>query len=101
MKLAALGILHETNTFSSVPTDDDAFAHSTISGAHGDLLGEEVWDVYGDTGIRIAGAQIAKLREEGPFDGVLMAQHGACVAEGYPDGDAEMIRRVREVVGPR
>ena len=30
-----------------------------------------------------------------------MAQHGACVAEGYPDGDAEMIRRVREVVGPR
>jgi microcystin degradation protein MlrC len=136
MKLAALGILHETNTFSSVPTDDEAFAHSTISGAHGDLLGQEVWDVYGETGItiagyrdadslpgvdvvpigfastgpfgtwpratfdRIAGAQIAKLREEGPFDGVLMAQHGACVAEGYPDGDAEMIRRVREVVGP-
>ena len=55
MRLAAMGILHETNTFSTSPTDDDAFAHSTISGAHGDLLGEQVWDVYGHTGITVAG----------------------------------------------
>jgi microcystin degradation protein MlrC len=137
MKLAAIGILHETNTFSSVPTDDEAFERATIGGRHGDLLGQEVWDVYGDVEItvagykdadslpgvdvvpigyaatgpfgtwpratfeRIAGAQIAKLEADGPFDGVLMWQHGACVVEGYPDGDAEMIRRVREVVGPR
>jgi microcystin degradation protein MlrC len=137
MKLAALGILHETNTFSNVPTDDEAFAHSTVSGSHGDLLGEEVWTVYGDTGItvagykdadslpgvdvvpigfastgpfgtwpratfeRIAGTQLAKLEADGPFDGVLLAQHGACVVEDFPDGDAEMIRRVRAVVGPR
>ena len=38
---------------------------------------------------------------EGPFDGVLMAQHGAMVVEGYPDADAEFIRRTRAVVGPR
>ena len=34
------------------------------------------------------------LDAEGPFDGVLMAQHGASVAEDFPDADAEMIRRV-------
>ncbi len=137
MKLAAMGILHETNTFSTSPTNDEAFALSTISGTHGDLLGEEVWEVYGHTGItvagyrdadslpgvdvvpigfasthpggtwpaatfeRIAGAQLERLAADGPFDGVLMAQHGAMVAEGYPDADAEFIRRVREVVGPR
>ena len=137
MKLAAMGILHETNTFSTSPTDDEAFEHSTISGARGDLIGEQVWEVYGHTGItvagyrdadslpgvdvvpigfasthpggiwpaatfeRIAGAQLERLAAEGPFDGVLMAQHGAMVAEGYPDADAEFIRRVREVVGPR
>jgi microcystin degradation protein MlrC len=137
MRLAAMGILHETNTFSTSPTDDDAFAHSTISGARGDLLGEQVWDVYGSTGItvagfrdadatpgldvvpigfasthpggtwpaatfeRIAGDQLARLDAEGPFDGVLMAQHGAMVVEGYPDADAEFIRRTRAVVGSR
>jgi microcystin degradation protein MlrC len=137
VKLAALGILHETNTFSSVPTDDSTFEHSTTTGGRGDKLGQEVWDFYADTGMtvagyrdadalpgidvvpigfaqtgpfgtwptatfdRIAGDQLRKLEADGPFDGVLMAQHGACVVEGYPDGDAEMIRRVREVVGPR
>ena len=30
-----------------------------------------------------------------------MAQHGASVAEGFPDADAEMIQRVRAAVGPR
>ncbi len=50
---------------------------------------------------RIAGGQLARLAAEGPFDGVLMAQHGAMVAEGYPDADAEFIRRVRAIVGPR
>ncbi len=137
MKLAALGILHETNTFSTSPTDDAAFAHSTIGGGRGDLLGEEVWEVYGHTGItvagfrdadslpgldvipigfasthpggtwpsatfeQIAGAQLARLEAEGPFDGVVLAQHGAMVVEGYPDADAEFIERVRAVVGPR
>jgi len=42
MRLAAMGILHETNTFSTSPTDDDAFAHSTISGARGDLLDSQI-----------------------------------------------------------
>ena len=31
---------------------------------------------------------------------MLLAQHGAAVVRGFPDADAEVIRRVREVVGP-
>ncbi|HZO33373.1 MAG TPA: M81 family metallopeptidase, partial [Chloroflexota bacterium] len=49
---------------------------------------------------RIVGEMMALLRERGPWDGVLMAQHGAAVSEEYPDADGEIVRRAREVVGP-
>lgn len=47
-----------------------------------------------------AGVMVAELREQGPFDGVFMALHGAMAAEGVPHPEAELTRRVREVVGP-
>lgn len=34
-----------------------------------------------------------------PFDGVILTQHGAMVVDGYPHGDAEVARRVREAMG--
>ncbi|MEO8128158.1 MAG: M81 family metallopeptidase, partial [Bryobacteraceae bacterium] len=33
-------------------------------------------------------------------DGLLLALHGAMSVEGFPSGDAEIARRVREAVGP-
>lgn len=42
---------------------------------------------------------IELLQEEGPWDAVLLAQHGAAVAEGYPDADGAFISRVRSVIG--
>ncbi|HET9016136.1 MAG TPA: M81 family metallopeptidase [Thermomicrobiaceae bacterium] len=36
----------------------------------------------------------------GPLDGVLLGLHGAMVIEGIDDGEAEYVRRVREIVGP-
>jgi microcystin degradation protein MlrC len=44
---------------------------------------------------------VAAIRDNGPWDAVLLAQHGAAVSETWPDADGEMIRRVRETVGPR
>ncbi|MER3405688.1 MAG: microcystin degradation protein MlrC, partial [Chloroflexota bacterium] len=35
-----------------------------------------------------------------PADGIVLTLHGAMVADGYPDAEAEIICRVREVVGP-
>jgi microcystin degradation protein MlrC len=43
---------------------------------------------------------IKSIEDNGPFDGVLLAQHGAAVSEEYRDADGEFIARVREAVGP-
>ena len=44
---------------------------------------------------------IAQLTAEGPFDGVYLCVHGAMAARGVPRPEAELARRVRDVVGPR
>jgi microcystin degradation protein MlrC len=127
MRLAALGLAHETNTFSSVPASYDkwetlrgdalrrthATATTSMAGvlAAGQRLGCEIvpllFAVTGPIGTitkdafdRIVGEMMALLKEHGPWDGVLMAQHGAAVSEEFPDADGEIVRRAREVVGP-
>jgi microcystin degradation protein MlrC len=127
MRLAALGLAHETNTFSSVPASYDkweilrgdeirrkhATATTSMAGvlAAGERLGCEIvpllFAVTGPIGTitkdafdRIVGEMMALLKEHGPWDGVLMAQHGAAVSEEFPDADGEIVRRAREVVGP-
>ena len=47
------------------------------------------------------GRMIAQLKADGPFDGVYLCVHGAMAARGIPRPEAELARRVREVVGPR
>ena len=129
MRIAALGFHHETNTFQSVKTDYDSFADyeflrgSQIADRHAtskftlagyfqsaqkfefDLV-PLLWAFTGPTGTitkdafdRIATEMIDMLKENGPWDGVLLAQHGAAVSDEYPDMDGEISRRVREVVG--
>ena len=43
---------------------------------------------------------LTALRDHGPWDAVLLPQHGAAVSDPFPDADGEYIRRVRELVGP-
>ena len=43
---------------------------------------------------------IRSLKAAPRLDGILLAQHGAMVVEGFPSGDAELTRRVREAFGP-
>ncbi len=40
-----------------------------------------------------------ELRSSGPFDGVYLALHGAMAVRGVPRPEADLARRVREVVG--
>ena len=49
---------------------------------------------------RIVGEMLQLLRDNGPWDGVLLSQHGAAVSEEYPDVDGEVAARVRALVGP-
>lgn len=49
---------------------------------------------------RIAGEIVAGIGKAGPLDGVFLDLHGAMVAEHIDDGEAEIARRVRAMVGP-
>ena len=141
MRLAALGLLHETNTFNPRITGLDRFPLMPVgedqSSILGVITGRQLWHVHAGAKTTVAGFHAADslpgvdvvplvfattppsgtitaeafeaiwghlaaaLDREGPFDGVLMAQHGASVSEAVLDADAEMIRRVRRAVGPR
>jgi microcystin degradation protein MlrC len=50
---------------------------------------------------RIAGELVAGLTKALPVDGVYLDLHGAMVVETFDDGEGELLRRVREAVGPR
>jgi microcystin degradation protein MlrC len=50
---------------------------------------------------RIVGGLIAELKKQLPVDGVYLDLHGAMVTDAHDDGEGEILRRVREVVGPR
>jgi microcystin degradation protein MlrC len=47
-----------------------------------------------------AGKMIAEIKAQAPFDGVYLCLHGAMAVRGVPRPEAELARRVREVVGP-
>lgn len=130
LRIALLGLCHETNTFSSIATDLEKFendgilrgeeiiashgtAHTTLAGflsAGADNLDVEIvpliwaWAnpssaIKKDTFNRITTEMLTLLDENGPWDGVFLAQHGAAVSEEFPDADGEIVRRVRESVG--
>ena len=129
MRFAILGISHETNTFSNVPADygqweasgilrgqqivdQYADARYTISGylqAAQELGFEPVPLMYAVTGPigtitkdaydRLSQEMFGMLRDQGPWDAVLISNHGAAVSEEFPDMDGEFCRAVREIVG--
>lgn len=130
MRFALAGLAHETNTFSRVPASYEEFektgiargdelvkeyreSHHTNAGFFdaGEKFGFEVVPlIYATTGPigtitkdafdRIVGEMLDLLHDNGPWDGVLMPQHGAAVSEEFPDADGEIIKRVRDLVGP-
>lgn len=130
VRIAALGLAHESNTFATRPVNLSTFE------ATGILRGPDIVAVHGDANTTMSGylaaGQLADvdlvpllytaatpagrisreavlsfademcglLTEHGPFDGVLAALHGAAVADGIPDVDGFLLRRFREVIGP-
>ena len=130
VRLATLGLSHETNTFARLPATYERFAadgilrgaevvrdyaesHATLAGylEAGDWPGVEVvpllftqtnpiGTITSDAFERIVGEMLDLLRDQGPWDGVLLALHGAAVSEQYPDADGEIAARVRALIGP-
>ncbi|MCP5152960.1 MAG: M81 family metallopeptidase [Ectothiorhodospiraceae bacterium] len=126
--IACLGT--ETNTFSPMPTgmqtfEEGTFYHGDATRHPPDLFSEplHVWRrmteerqgqtveslaAFAQPGGTTVRAVYERLRDEilddlrraGPVDVVLLAMHGAMVAEGYDDCEGDLLARVRAIVGP-
>lgn len=130
LRIGVAGFLHESNTFLGVPTQYDDFvaasltrgqavmerwtgAHHELGGFLDGLAGEavEVVPLLATFAVpsgtiaapaceRIVAELIEELQRSLPLDGLLLALHGATVSAEFPDADGELLRRVRQVVGP-
>ena len=49
---------------------------------------------------RIAGEMVRRLSEAMPVDAVYLDLHGAMCSQSFEDGEGELLRRVRRVIGP-
>ena len=49
---------------------------------------------------RLTAEMFGMLRDRGPWDGVLISNHGAAVSEEHPDMDGAFTEAVRAIVGP-
>jgi microcystin degradation protein MlrC len=127
MRVGIAGLIHESNTFSVIPTtlDDfqvwesqaliDHFA-PTFHEIAGYIAGAKEFDyeihpliaanatpagpLTAETYETLVGKLLVALKNASGWDGLLLALHGAMVAEGFSHADAETVHRVREAVGP-
>src|SRR5580698_6588421 len=130
MKIFAAGVATETNTFSPLPTGRDDFVvqrgkdvrAAKTHDANLDL--PEIWGTLArgrgaefvfslmafaqPSGITVRSAyealrdeMLSDLKAAMPVDVVLLMLHGAMVAQGYDDCEEDIIRCVREIVGPQ
>ena len=124
--LIAGGIMHETHTFSVEPTPLDVFVvargdeANRYAGTNHSLGG--VIDACAELGVELShtyfshatasspitnelfeamtGELLAEIERQLPADGIVLTLHGAFVADGVLEADAEIVRRVRALVGP-
>lgn len=130
MKLFIAGLDTETNTFSPMQTGLEAFRENLIAYGDAtskplnccssqmsvwrNAAQEKAWDVVeslcavAEPGGRTTRAVyesfratiLDDLRAALPVDAVMLALHGACVADGYDDVEGDLIEHVRGAVGP-
>jgi len=129
-RVGIIALLHESNTFLTGKTtlahfEQDilcegeevrrrlANAHHEVGGffAGLDAAGLEAVPIFAARALpygvieaatfdELLRRMVAALNRAGPLDGLLVAPHGATVAEGAPDADGRWLTLVRECVGP-
>lgn len=127
MRIAIANFSHESNTFAAKPTVLDDFTiyrgqamvdhyAPTFHEVAGYIAGAEEYDfdlvptlganatpagpLTRDTYETIVGELLELLHQAQGLDGLLLALHGAMVAENFPQADGETVRRVRALMGP-
>jgi microcystin degradation protein MlrC len=118
LRLFGGGVATETNVFSPMPTGIDDFKPGNYDSSFAEYarVAEErgytyIQGYYGfaqPAGLTSRSAYeelrdrlLRQIEDALPLDGVLLSLHGAMVAEGYPDCETDLVRRVREAVGAR
>jgi microcystin degradation protein MlrC len=122
-------LAHETNTFSILPTTLESY-HSRLyyegddiaramggaaceMAAHIDAAKRHNWSLVQPLATRatpsgkttaeawaILSGKVLAACDEGPFDGVILALHGAMVTEDQDDAEGDLLARLRQRVGP-
>ena len=130
MRIAVAGFMHESNTFSEVPTTLQSYRDANLD--YGAKLIPRWKDAHHEVGGFLEGAQrygfevvpilmaqatpsgplteetyetifgdiLKGLREAGRLDGLLLALHGAMVCRAHQDADGETLVRLRRELGP-
>jgi microcystin degradation protein MlrC len=117
LRIAIAGLLHETNTFSTLPTTYDDFRAERGE----TLLQTPFWRgqraqhtlfplvlghaapsglVTEDAFRRFLAEILAGMRASLPLDGVLLHLHGAMEVEHLGDGETAILAAVRDLIGP-
>lgn len=130
MRVFLAGILTETNSFSPMPTGMTSFEEGGMTHGGGRMgLQPATTGAIRMWGDRAAGAGhsvieslmaraqpggqtvratyealraeiLADLRQAGPVDVVLLALHGAMIADGYDDCEGDLLSHCRAITGP-
>ena len=130
MRIFTASLATETNTFSPVPTDMNAFKAAFFAGPgeHPDtptlcssvvpilrrrgraegftvIEGTSCWAepaglIQRQTYEALRDLILSELTEALPVDGVVLGLHGAMAAQGYDDPEGDFLERVRQIVGP-
>lgn len=130
MRIFTASLATETNTFSPVPTDMDAFRAAFYAGPgeHPDtptlcsspvpilrrrgkaegftvIEGTSCWAepaglIQRQTYETLRDTILSELRAALPVDAVVLGLHGAMVAQGYDDPEGDFLSRMRAMVGP-
>lgn len=126
MRIAVAGMMHETNTFTSLRTGMADFTKAAGAEVHAverwrgsvfagilEMLasrGAEPVPIYfaralpsglvdAETLRTFVARIVAGIVGAGPFDGICLGLHGSMCAEGCDDPEGELLERLREAVG--
>lgn len=128
-RIGILALLHESNTFIESPTTMERFHQDVVvfadqllakfSGSHHEvggfiqgLAGHEIVPIGAyratpagpipeSTWETIVTDLLDRTRSSLPLEGLLIAAHGAAVAQHAPDADGNFLSRIRNLVGPQ